>query len=82
MDAVNPTIFQTAIEVIHILTEENFSRGEPKLVEEKKTTLCAVIVSKTLTTTQSNIVTSENEDISQLLWKAILKFIISSKPSN
>ncbi|KNZ53938.1 hypothetical protein VP01_3096g1 [Puccinia sorghi] len=56
--------------------------GVPPLEDKDNTTLCAIILSKLSTSTQSNVVTSENEDNAQLLWKAILKRFISSEPSN
>lgn len=56
--------------------------GIPSLEEDDNTTICAVILSKLSTTTQCNVVTSDNEDNTQLLWKAILKRFMSSEPSN
>ncbi|KNZ55343.1 hypothetical protein VP01_2704g5 [Puccinia sorghi] len=56
--------------------------GNPALDDDDNTTLCAIILSKLSTATQSNIVNAENEDDAQLLWKAILKRFISSEPSN
>ncbi|KNZ44840.1 hypothetical protein VP01_8772g1, partial [Puccinia sorghi] len=75
-------------EAIPILTEENFSSWQTqitdlfKLEDNDNATLCAIILSKLLTGTQNNVVTSEKEDQAQILWKAILKRFISSEPSN
>ncbi|KNZ45021.1 hypothetical protein VP01_8563g1, partial [Puccinia sorghi] len=56
--------------------------GNPELDEVDNTILCAIILSKLSTATQSNVVTSDNKDHAQSLWKAILKQFISSEPSN
>ncbi|KNZ54007.1 hypothetical protein VP01_3079g2 [Puccinia sorghi] len=62
--------------------KDQMLNGEPELDENDNTTLCAVILSKMSTATQSNVVTSDNEDNALLLWKAIIKRFISSEPSN
>ncbi|KNZ57434.1 hypothetical protein VP01_215g1 [Puccinia sorghi] len=62
--------------------KEQMTNGAPELDEDDNTTVCAIILSKLSTTTQCNVVTSDNEDNAQLLWKAILKRFISSEPSN
>lgn len=62
--------------------KDNMLNGEPALEEDDNTILCAIILSKLSTNTQNNVVSSENEDNAQLLWKAILKRFISSEPSN
>ncbi|KNZ60244.1 hypothetical protein VP01_158g13 [Puccinia sorghi] len=62
--------------------KDNMLNGQPELEEDDNTILCAIILSKLSTVTQSNVVNSENEDNAQLLWKAILKRFISSEPSN
>ncbi|KNZ53359.1 hypothetical protein VP01_3266g2, partial [Puccinia sorghi] len=56
--------------------------GKPEIEEDDNTTLCAVILSKLSNTTQSNVVTPENEDNAQIIWKAILKHFMLSEPSN
>ncbi|KNZ57542.1 hypothetical protein VP01_2131g3 [Puccinia sorghi] len=62
--------------------KDQMLNGIPALEEDDNTTICAVILSKLSTTTQCNVVTSDNEDNAQLLWKAILKRFMSSEPSN
>ncbi|KNZ55496.1 hypothetical protein VP01_2661g4 [Puccinia sorghi] len=46
--------------------------GEPALDDDDNTILCAIILSKLSTNTQSNVVNSGNKDNAQLLWKAII----------
>jgi hypothetical protein len=56
--------------------------GEPPLEDVDNTILWATILAKISPATHSNVVNSENLENTQLLWKAILKRFISSKPSN
>ncbi|KAA1133562.1 hypothetical protein PGTUg99_024431 [Puccinia graminis f. sp. tritici] len=56
--------------------------GEPPLEDNNNTMLCAIIIAKVSPATHSNVVNATNEVDAQLLWKAILKRFISSKPSN
>ncbi|KNZ46395.1 hypothetical protein VP01_7300g1, partial [Puccinia sorghi] len=60
----------------------NIINGEPALDNTDNTILCAIILAKLLATTHSNVVATANEEDAQLLWKAIMKRFISSKPSN
>ncbi|EFP74601.2 uncharacterized protein PGTG_00557 [Puccinia graminis f. sp. tritici CRL 75-36-700-3] len=56
--------------------------GEPALEDNKNTMLCAIIIAKISPATHRNVVNATNKVNTQLLWKAILKRFISSKPSN
>ena len=56
--------------------------GEPALADDDNTILCAIILAKLSSLTHSNVVTTSNEDDTQLLWKANLKRFSSSEPSN
>ena len=80
----NFSSWQTRITALFKLggLKDEILNGEPALADDDNTILCAIILSKILTNTQNNVVTSENEDNAQLLWKAILKRFMSSKPSN
>ncbi|KNZ49931.1 hypothetical protein VP01_4690g1 [Puccinia sorghi] len=62
--------------------KDSMLNGEPALKEENNTLICAIILSKLSTNTQKNVVNSENEDNSQLLWKSIIKCFISLEPSS
>jgi hypothetical protein len=102
MDDINGAILKMTVEVIPVLTEENFSSwrtcitalfklgglkdqmiaGEPPLEETNNTILWATILAKISPATHSNVVTLANAEDAQILWKAIMKRFISTKPSN
>ncbi|KNZ49928.1 hypothetical protein VP01_4693g2 [Puccinia sorghi] len=53
-------------------------KGEPALDDSNNTILCAIILAKLLATMHNNVVTYQNKDNAQILWKAITKHFISS----
>ena len=57
-------------------------KGKPALDDSDNTILCAIILAKLSATTHKNVVTSQNKDDTQALWKAITKCFISTEPSN
>ncbi|KAA1069781.1 hypothetical protein PGT21_033225 [Puccinia graminis f. sp. tritici] len=62
--------------------KDQMIKGEPALKDNDNTMLCAIIIAKVSPSTHSNVVNATNKVDAQLLWKAILKRFISSKPSN
>ncbi|KNZ61763.1 hypothetical protein VP01_13606g1, partial [Puccinia sorghi] len=88
MDAINPTILKTTIEAIPVLTKDNFSSWKTritalfKLGGVKDQILNGEPALDDSDNTIFNVVTATNEDNAIELWRAILKRLISSKPSN
>lgn len=62
--------------------KDKILNGQPVLEESDNTSVCAIIIAKLSPTSHSNVVTSENKDDAQKLWKAITKRFVSSEPSN
>jgi hypothetical protein len=62
--------------------KDHIINGEPALVDDDNTILCAIILAKLSNTTHKNVVNSTKEEDAQLLWKSILKRFVSNEPSN